>query len=201
MGGAGGKAGAAGSGGAAGGGGKGGSGGGGAFALTSPALTNMAGCGTGTMAAMCDVFPNENIQWMSNMNISPELTWTGAPAGTMSFAMVLQDLTNGMAHWVLWNIPASTTMLPSNVDKTDATPPVPAGSQQCSIGQGDGYFGPGSACNVYEFVVYALSVPTFSPTQNTNQTQVRMQLQALGAQILGTASLRGRSNYMMMCAQ
>jgi hypothetical protein len=71
---------------------------------------------------------------------------------------------------------------------------------QSSIGTGEGYFGPGSACNVYEFVVYALSVPSFMPNMAGNPGNVRTQLQALGAQILGQASLRGRSNYMMMCA-
>jgi hypothetical protein len=45
---------------------------------------------------------------------------------------------------------------------------------------------------VYEFVVYALSVPTFSPNQNTNETMVRAQLRALTS-IVGTASLRARS--------
>ena len=194
----GGMAGAAGAAGSAGAAGTGGAAGGGAFTLTSPALDNMPGCSE-DMADACDVFPNESISYMQNANESPELAWTGAPAGAMSFAMVLQDLSNGLAHWVLWNIPASTTMLPANVDKSDATPPVPAGSQQCNLGSGDGYFGPGSACNVYEFVVYALAVATFSPTQNTDAGQVRTQLQALDDDILGTASLRGRSNYMMMC--
>jgi Raf kinase inhibitor-like YbhB/YbcL family protein len=151
------------------------------------------------MASMCARFPDENISWDSNMNISPALNWTGAPSGTMSFAVVLQDLSNGFAHWVIWNIPATTTGLPANVDKTDATPPVPAGSQQCNNGSGDGYFGPGSECNVYEFIVYALSTANFAPTSATMATNVRMQLQNLGNQILGQASLRGRSNYEMTC--
>jgi Raf kinase inhibitor-like YbhB/YbcL family protein len=151
---------------------------------------NMAGCAP-DMAASCATFPRDNTNY--GTNISPAMTWTGAPSGTQSFVVVLQDLTNGMAHWVLWNIPASVTMLPENVPKTSAMPAMPAGSQQCSIGQGDGYFGPGACGNVYEFIVYALSIPIFSPTQATNQTQVRMQLQALGNQILGTASMRARS--------
>jgi hypothetical protein len=62
-----------------------------------------------------------------------------------------------------------------------------------------GYFGPGSECNVYQFVIYALSIETFSPTQATNQTQVRTQLQALDDEILGTATLTGRQNYMNGC--
>jgi phosphatidylethanolamine-binding protein (PEBP) family uncharacterized protein len=182
-----------------GGGAGGGSGGGGTFTLTSPAFANMSGCGPMAMASMCARFPNENISYKSQMNISPELNWTGVPAGTMSFAVVLQDLSNGLAHWVLWNIPGNATMLAANVDKSDATPPVPAGSQQAALGNGDGYFGPGSECNVYEFVLYALSVPMFSPTSATDQAMVRTQLQALGNQILGQASLRGRSNYNNTC--
>lgn len=186
--GAGGKGGTSGTGGK---GGAGGSGGAGAFTVTSTAFANMPGCGPMTMASMCATFPINNTSF--GTNVSPPMTWTGAPAGTQSFVVLMQDLTNGMAHWVLWNIPASVTSLPENISKTSAMPPVPAGSQQCSIGQGDGYFGSGACGNVYEFVIYALSIPTFSPTNATNQTQVRTQLQALGAQILGTASMRARS--------
>ena len=148
---------------------------------------------------MCDTFPRENTNY--GTNVSPAMTWTGAPASTQSFAVVLQDLTNGMAHWVLWNIPGTVTSLAAGIDRMTAKPAVPAGSQQCSIGSGatgDGYFGPGACGNVYEFVVYALSVPTFSPTSPTNQTMVRTQLQALGTSILGTASMRARS-FMPEC--
>ena len=126
-------------------------------------------------------------------NFSPAMSWTGAPAGTQSFALLLQDLTNGNSHWVLWNIPATVTSLAENVPKGSAKPAMPPGSQQCSIGNGDGYFGPGACGNVYEFVVYALSVPTFSPTMATDQTMVRQQLLALGNGILAKASMRGRS--------
>jgi Raf kinase inhibitor-like YbhB/YbcL family protein len=180
-----------GTGGASGKGGAGGTGGSSTFTVTSPAFANMPGCAA-NMAASCATFPRDNTSF--GANVSPAMTWTGAPAGTQSFVVLMQDLTNGMAHWVLWNIPASVTSLPENISKTSAMPAVPAGSQQCSIGQGDGYFGSGACGNVYEFVIYALSIPTFSPTQATNQTQVRMQLQALGAQILGTASMRARSS-------
>jgi Raf kinase inhibitor-like YbhB/YbcL family protein len=158
--------------------------------VTSTAFANMPGCAA-NMAASCATFPVDNTSFGDN--VSPPMIWTGAPAGTQSFVVLMQDLTNGMAHWVLWNIPASVTSLPENVPKASAMPAMPAGSQQCSIGPGDGYFGSGACGNVYEFVIYALSIPTFSPTQATNQTQVRMQLQALGAQILGTASMRARS--------
>jgi hypothetical protein len=78
------------------------------------------------------------------------------------------------------------------------TPATPAGSQQCGKGAdgatSDGYYGPGAPCNVYKFLVYALGVANFSPSNATDQESVRTQLQALGASILGTASLRGRTN-------
>jgi hypothetical protein len=94
----------AGGGGKAGGSGSGGSGGGGAFTITTPAFVNMPGCGPMTMAEMCATIPNEHTGLSGSMNISPAMSWTGAPAGTMSFAIVHQDLSNGMAHWVIWNI-------------------------------------------------------------------------------------------------
>ena len=183
-GGAGGRAGASGAAGSA------GSGGAGAFTVTSSAFANMAGCAA-NMAASCATFPIDNTSFGDN--VSPPMTWTGAPAGTQSFVVLMQDLSNGMAHWVLWNIPASVTSLAENVPKGSAMPATPAGSQQCSIGPGEGYFGSGACGNVYEFVIYALSIPTFTPMMPTNQTSVRTQLQALGAQILGTTSMRARS--------
>jgi Raf kinase inhibitor-like YbhB/YbcL family protein len=171
---------------------------GGAFTLTLTGFTPMAGC-SDTMRDSCTVWPRDLQQFMMGPNLSPEMSWSGVPAGTQSFAVVLQDLSNGFAHWVLWNIPSSVTMLSEDIPKTSAMPATPAGSQQCSLGSGDGYFGPGSECNVYEFLVYALAVPTFSPTMATDQAAVRTQLLALDDQILGTASVRARQDFNGTC--
>jgi phosphatidylethanolamine-binding protein (PEBP) family uncharacterized protein len=73
------------------------------------------------------------------------------------------------------------------------------GAQQANLAQGDGYFGPGSECNVYQFVVYALATETFSPDPSMTAASVKMQLDALGDDILDTATLTGRSNYEMTC--
>jgi Raf kinase inhibitor-like YbhB/YbcL family protein len=151
---------------------------------------NMAGCGPDAMAASCATIPVDHTSF--GEDVSPAMSWTGVPAGTQSFAIVLQDLSNGFAHWVIWNIPATVTTVAENIPKM-AMPGTPAGAQQASFGTGEGYAGPGACGNVYEFVIYALSVQTFSPTQATNQTMVRTQLQALDTQILGTASMRARS--------
>ncbi len=48
-------------------------------------------------------------------NISPELAWHGAPAGTRSFAILMYDVDGrygaGVSHWVAYNIAPTTTEL------------------------------------------------------------------------------------------
>ena len=54
------------------------------------------------------------------VDVSPDLSWSGAPEGTEAFAVICHDPdaplvspegTYGFVHWVLYNIPASTTGL------------------------------------------------------------------------------------------
>ncbi len=46
-------------------------------------------------------------------NVSPSLSWNGAPAGTKSFAISIDDPDGGgWRHWVVFNIPRDTTSLP-----------------------------------------------------------------------------------------
>ena len=67
-------------------------------------------------------------------DISPDLSWTGAPANTRSFALIVDDPDAPdpaapkmvYVHWVLHNIPAGTTMLPENATKSG----LPAGAIQ-----------------------------------------------------------------------
>jgi phosphatidylethanolamine-binding protein (PEBP) family uncharacterized protein len=193
SGGSGGTAGAAGSSGSAGGGNGGVAGAGGSgFTLTSPAWISQPGCAPASKTG-CGVFPKENINTgIGGGNKSPELDWTAGPAGTQSYAIVLHDLTylvNGKpnVHWVMWNIPSATRMLPPALETT-AMPSVPAGSSQRSY-SGNGYQGSGACGNVYEFILYALPTATFTPN-GTTQTAAADGLAATGAP---TATLRARS--------
>ncbi len=52
-------------------------------------------------------------------NISPALAWNDPPAGTQSFALIVDDPDAPMGtwvHWVLFNIPANTHSLQENMD-------------------------------------------------------------------------------------
>jgi Raf kinase inhibitor-like YbhB/YbcL family protein len=81
-----------------------------------------------------------------NSGVSPQIIWSGAPAGTMTFAVIFHDtdvaLPNGddVLHWAIFNIPGSATGLPENVAKT-AT--LPDGSVQLNnIAGMPGFFNP-----------------------------------------------------------
>ncbi len=61
-------------------------------------------------------------------NTSPALSWSDAPEGTKSFAVICHDPdaplispgTYGFVHWVLYNLPASTSSLDENTTQGTA---------------------------------------------------------------------------------
>ena len=62
---------------------------------------------------------------------SPPLSWSGAPAGTVSLALIADDPENESGtwvHWVLYNIPPDVTELPEGVPST--TDVLPDGTMQ-----------------------------------------------------------------------
>jgi phosphatidylethanolamine-binding protein (PEBP) family uncharacterized protein len=49
-------------------------------------------------------------------NVSPPLSWSGAPSGTRSFVLVCLDPdADNFVHWVMYDIPASVNSLPEGV--------------------------------------------------------------------------------------
>ncbi|GHE23005.1 YbhB/YbcL family Raf kinase inhibitor-like protein [Halomonas urumqiensis] len=84
-----------------------------AFALSSMQLTSSAFTANGAI-------PTRHTG--ARDDLSPPLTWQDAPKGTKSFAVICHDpdaplVQNGIygfVHWVLYNLPASTTALDEN---------------------------------------------------------------------------------------
>lgn len=53
---------------------------------------------------------------------SPELSWSGAPSGVQSFALMAEDPdapVGTWTHWLIWNIPAQNTGLPTGIPKDE----------------------------------------------------------------------------------
>lgn len=93
-------------------------------------------------------------------NRSPQLSWSGAPAGTKSFAVTCFDpdapTGSGYWHWLTFDIPADTTAL-------EAGAPSAAGSTTGRNDYGENGYGgpcppPGDGPHRYVFTVYALDV-------------------------------------------
>lgn len=159
-------------------------------------LTHVEAC-TQQNRQPCSLFLKDNeMTAIGGDNKSPQLAWGAGPAGTLSYAIVLHDFSNGFTHWAIWNIPASTLTLPANLAR-DSKPAVPAGAQQKSFDMnnaGFGYMGPGADDHMYEFKLYALNVATFTPKSPGEQGKVRDELEAnAGNFVLGKSILRGRS--------
>jgi Raf kinase inhibitor-like YbhB/YbcL family protein len=97
-------------------------------------------------------------------NISPELTWSGAPEGTKSFAVMVYDpdapTGSGWWHWSVFNIPADASKIATGASGDKK---LPAGAVEGRTDFGtSGYGGAcppvGDAPHHYQFTVYALSV-------------------------------------------
>jgi Raf kinase inhibitor-like YbhB/YbcL family protein len=96
-------------------------------------------------------------------DVSPQLSWSGAPEGTQSYAVTVYDpdapTASGFWHWAVFNIPADVTELASGASKD-----LPGGAVQLKNDAGfAGYVGaappPGHGPHHYYVVVHAVDVP------------------------------------------
>lgn len=97
---------------------------------------------------------------------SPAMTWTGAPATTQSYAIIMHDpdpvlggsATNDVLHWAIFDIPGDAKGLPGGIKNGDQ----PDGAKNITnLGGFAGYMGPcappGHGDHHYTFEIYALS--------------------------------------------
>lgn len=128
-------------------------------------------------------------------NLSPQLSWTGAPAGAKSFALTCFDpdapTGSGFWHWVAVNIPASASSLDLGAGSAGGS--MPAGSLQTRTDFGaPGY---GGACppegdhpHRYLFTLHAVGVESLPVEADTSAAVVGFMLHF---NTLAKASLMG----------
>jgi Raf kinase inhibitor-like YbhB/YbcL family protein len=123
-------------------------------------------------------------------DVSPSLSWNEPPAGTRSFALVMDDPDAPMAtwvHWVLFNLPGTARGLPEGLP---STPTFKDGSAQgLTSARSVGYHGPcpPSGTHRYFFKLYALDI-TLALTSNDDTAAL---LEAMQGHILAQAELIG----------
>ena len=121
-------------------------------------------------------------------NASPELHWSGVPAGTQSLAIITHDPDaphpGGYYHWVAYNLPVRLTHLP-----------VSAAIAPARSGRNDtgslGYFGPcppPGKVHHYHFTLYALDERSIHAGRPLTAEQLEVRIRG---HILAQATLTG----------
>ena len=128
-------------------------------------------------------------------NLSPALMWSGAPANTKQFALIMDDpdvpMPGGFVHWVVYKIPAAAKGLPAELpmDATLTAPPELAGTIQGLSGfKRAGYRGPApppGKPHHYTFTVYALDTE-LTLAEGANRAEL---MKAMEGHIIGQGSL------------
>lgn len=149
-------------------------------------------------------------------NVSPPLEWSGAPAETQSFALVLVDPdvpwgetvpvygempppgtqpADHFVHWIVTGIPASTTSLAEGASPGN----MPAGTLEPRTsfalfgGEANQYGGPapppGTKAHAYRFVLYALDVASVPGV--TAESDFTAVTTAMAGHVLAAATLTG----------
>ena len=143
--------------------------------------------------------------------INPELQWTGAPAGTMSFVITFIDTTIGAdmsmgQHRAMYNIPSTVAQLPQGA--AIATPTGTLSTTKQANPLGGGFLAPCAQSTAskttddqYAFTVYALSTATLTLGSDTSVKGVLTALgvlplpSKLAATVLGSASIHAHAGY------
>lgn len=132
-------------------------------------------------------------------NVSPVLSWSGAPAGTKSFALLVHDpdapTGSGWWHWVVYNIPASTMSLPAGAGDPRKKL-MPPGAVQ---GRNDyGTAGYGGPCpppgkpHHYHFQLHALKVAKLELPADASPAMVGFNVRAQSLGETEIVALYGR---------
>ncbi len=107
-------------------------------------------------------------------NVSPPIKWSGAPAGTKGFALILDDPDapgGTFTHWVVFDLPASRTELAEGAKDV--------GKGGLNGRRQTGYTGacPPSGTHRYFFTLYAVDIASLGVNEGASRSDVEKALQ------------------------
>jgi len=113
-------------------------------------------------------------------DISPPLTWSGAPEGIASYVLVVHDTDaaigsgiDDLLHWLVWNIPAAVSSFHEHAPSMSQ---LPDGTRQISA-TGPNYRGPGAPASGpahhYVFELFALDTILDVPAVGASPSNTR----------------------------
>ncbi|MEA2687602.1 MAG: hypothetical protein QOJ39_1136 [Candidatus Eremiobacteraeota bacterium] len=115
-------------------------------------------------------------------NQSPDVSWSGAPAGTKSFAVTIYDpdapTTVGFVHWVVFDIPADVTSL---AEGAGSHKHVGVGATSGFTDYGFSRYGgpcppPGDSAHHYHLTVWALDMDKLGVDDTTTYAKFRFMI-------------------------
>ena len=146
------------------------------------------------MKIVIAAFPNGGVipalHTCEGADLSPALEWSGAPSGTKSFALIVDDpdAPGGVwNHWLLFDIPPSVQAI------TQGFKPGKLGDSGANDFGKSGYNGPcppkGHGRHRYYFKLFALDVPRLDLKQGASRAELD---RAMRDHIIGQAQYEGR---------
>jgi len=126
------------------------------------------------------------------VNISPDISWSGVPSGTQSFALILEDPDapeKAFTHWVVFNLPSTTIDLPQAIseDKISELGAAQGVNDFGKLGYGGACPPVGDKAHRYVFTLYALN-KKLDLASGASKDDV---IKAMEGHIIGQGSLTG----------
>lgn len=129
-------------------------------------------------------------------NMSPSLTWTGIPSGTVSLVVIAEDpdahMDTPYVHWIITDLPATVATLEPMATTSSAKPSFLQGGVQGKGTSGTvGYYGmkppTGDHAHTYHFAVLALD-KTLGLSEGYDREAA---VEAMKGHVLGCGELTG----------
>lgn len=149
-----------------------------------------------------DLTPNKTIgnnfvysgMGCAGQNVSPEIHWSGAPQDTKSFAVTVYDpdapTGSGFWHWVVYNIPATTTSLEQGWKSGDGKGTVAI--NDFGVAEYGGPCPPPGKVHHYIFTVHALKTDKIDLPAGATNAIARFMIEGATLQKGNFKALYGR---------